>query len=219
MSALKVRQIRGLPDELPAGEQLLWQGAPSWRALCVRAFHVRKVAAYFGLLVLWRAAAGAADGADAAAIATACASLLALAVAAIGILALLAWLSSRTTIYSITSQRVVFRCGIALSMDLNFPYRAIGAAGLSLHGDGTGDIALTLPKGTRIAYLNLWPHARPWHLRAPQPTLRCVPQAARVADLLSRSLTAATGGQARAVAEPAGPGVAAPTPPRASVAA
>jgi hypothetical protein len=219
VSRLRVKQIRGLPDELPAGERLLWQGAPNWRALCVRAFHVRKVAAYFALLVLWRVTTGVADGADLATIATACSSLVALAVAAIGILVLLAWLSARTTIYSITSQRVVFRCGIALSMDLNIPYRTVGAAELNPHADGTGDIALALPKGTRIAYLNLWPHARPWHFRAPQPTLRCVPEASRVADLLSRSLAAATGGQARGVTEPAGPGVAAPTPPRASVAA
>lgn len=219
MSRLRARKIRGLPDDLPVGERLLWQGAPNWRALCVRAFHIRKVAAYFALLILWRVASGFADGADPAEIITGCAGLASLAVAAIGILVMLAWLSARTTVYSITSQRLVLRCGIALSMDLNIPFGRIGAAQLSLNGDGTGDIALALPKGTRIAYLNLWPHARPWHFRAPQPTLRCIPQAARVADLLSRSLVAATGGQSHAVTRPTGEAIAAPIPPRASAAA
>lgn len=219
MTRLRVKQIRGLPDELPAGERLLWQGSPRWRALCVRAFHIRKVAAYFGLLVGWRLVSGMADGADAGAILAGSMGLVALAAAAIGILALLAWLSARTTVYSITTQRVVIRCGIALSMDLNLPFRTIGAAGLSRHVDGTGDIALRLPDGTRIAYLNLWPHARPWHFRAPQPTLRCIPDAARVADLLSRSLAAATGGKAHRVADTADDALPAPTPPRASAAA
>ena len=37
----------GLPEPLPAGERILWQGAPDWRALAVHVFHVRKLAAYF----------------------------------------------------------------------------------------------------------------------------------------------------------------------------
>ncbi len=31
------------PQALPAGERMLWQGAPSWRALARRSLHVRKV--------------------------------------------------------------------------------------------------------------------------------------------------------------------------------
>lgn len=219
MSRIKVKQVRGLPDDLPAGERLLWQGAPRWRQLCVRAFHVRKVAAYFGLLMVWRVSAGLSEGVDLHAVIAGCASLALLGTGAVAILSLLAWLASRTTVYTITSRRVVLRCGIALSVDINLPFKTIISAGLSQHGDGTGDIALVMPKGTRVAYLNLWPHARPWHFSAPQPMLRCIPNAGRVAELLARSLAAETGGQAHAVAEPSLPGVAGHTPPRASAAA
>ena len=45
--------IRGLPDHLPKGERLLWQGAPDWRLLAIQAFHVRKVAIYFALIAAW----------------------------------------------------------------------------------------------------------------------------------------------------------------------
>ncbi len=49
---------RGLPALLPEGERLLWQGSPRWQSLAVRAYQVRKVAVYFGILVAWRIAAG-----------------------------------------------------------------------------------------------------------------------------------------------------------------
>ena len=45
--------IRGLPGLLPAGETILWQGAPDWRALARTAFRTRLVAGYFGMLAAW----------------------------------------------------------------------------------------------------------------------------------------------------------------------
>jgi len=44
----------GLPEPLPVGERLLWQGAPEVGPIALRAFHLRKVAIYFGLLLAWR---------------------------------------------------------------------------------------------------------------------------------------------------------------------
>jgi len=32
--------------------------------------------------------------------------------------------------------------------------------------------------------LHLWPHARPWHLGDPKPTLRCIPDAAATGERL-----------------------------------
>ena len=45
----------------------------------------------------------------------------------------------------------------------------------------------------RIAWLQLWPHARPWRLGKPQPMLRCVPQGAQVAKLLAQTWSQVTG--------------------------
>ena len=42
----------GLPEELPTGEQILWQGAPNWISLGVEAFHLRSLGIYFGLMLL-----------------------------------------------------------------------------------------------------------------------------------------------------------------------
>jgi hypothetical protein len=43
---------RGLPGPLPKGEQMLWQGGPSWKHVAVRVLHVRKLIIYFAILSL-----------------------------------------------------------------------------------------------------------------------------------------------------------------------
>jgi hypothetical protein len=115
---------------------------------------------------------------------------LALGFLALALIGLLAWLSSRTTLYVVTTRRVVMKIGIALPVFLNLPFAAITSASLRLDRDGTGDIPLALAAGQRIAYLHLWPHARPFRINRPEPTLRAIPGASAVAETLSRALIA-----------------------------
>ena len=44
----------GLPEALPQNETMLWQGRPDVWRLSVEAFHVRKVAVYFVVLLVWQ---------------------------------------------------------------------------------------------------------------------------------------------------------------------
>lgn len=184
---------RGLPQPLPAGERVLWQGSPDWRALARRAFHLRKIAVYFALLAAVRVAVLAGDGAGVGAMAVSALWMLLLGGLAIGLLALVAWLSARTAVYTVTDKRVVMRVGIVLTLTFNLPYKRIAAAGLRLERDGTGEMPLTLRPGDRIAYLHLWPHARPWRLAQPEPMLRSVPDAQHVARLLAEAWSRETG--------------------------
>ena len=183
----------GLPEELPGNERVLWQGSPDWRSLAVRAFHVRKLAIYFLLILGLRAALMVDDGIAAGEIAADLGRLLPLPLAALAMLATLAWLSARTTVYTITDRRVVMRIGIVLTLTFNLPLRLLHNADLHLASDGTADIALQLPPGDRIAWLHLWPHARAWHVRHPQPMLRSVPDGRAVAAVLGGAWSAATG--------------------------
>lgn len=183
----------GLPETLPAGETLLWQGSPDWRALARRAFHLRKLALYFGALVLLRAAFVFDDSGSTAAALRATIGPLALAALALGLVALLAWLSARSSVYTLTDKRVVMRIGIVLTLSFNLPYKRVASAGLHLDAGGSGDIALALLPPDRIAWLHLWPHCRPWRLSRPEPMLRCVPDAERVARVLSQAWSQATG--------------------------
>jgi len=181
--------VPGLPEALPAGESIVWQGAPQWRRLALEAFHVRKVALYFGRLMLWRCGDALSEGQPWALVLPGLLPLLLSALAATGLLSLLAWLSARATLYTITNRRVVMRIGVAMSMTLNLPFKAVESACLRLGPGGIGDIALSLGQG-RIAYLHLWPHARPWRLARPQPVLRAVANAADVALRLSQVVDA-----------------------------
>jgi hypothetical protein len=184
---------RGLPELLPAGEQILWQGSPDWRTLARRAFHLRKLVVYFALLVVLRVAVVASGPSTASGLLMSALWMVVLGATAVGLMALMAWLSARAAVYTITDKRVVMRIGIVLTLTFNIPFKRIAAAGLHLDANGTGDLPLTLSGDDRIAWLNLWPHARAWHLAQPQPMLRCVPQAAAVAGLLAQAWSSSTG--------------------------
>ncbi len=181
--------LRGMPGPLPAGERILWRGAPTWRGVLVQVFHLRPVALWFaGTATLFGIAAAVQGGVLNAV--TVVGPTLLIGAGGIALLALLAWLVHRTTVYTITDRRVVMHVGIALPITLNLPHSRTEGAGLHLFSDGSGDIPLQLPAGERIAYLHLWPHARPWRVSRPEPMLRSVPQAREVAEILAGALAA-----------------------------
>jgi hypothetical protein len=196
----------GLPEALPPGERVLWQGAPDpWR-LAQEAFHLRGICVYFALMLALRGAYVWSDTSSAAGALVAMLWLLPAAVFAVGMLLYLAHLSARTTAYTLTNRRIVMRVGIALTLTFNLPLRRLAGAGLKLHAaSGTGDIPLTLPAGDKIAYTHLWPHARPWRVARPEPMLRCVPDADRVARLLAQAWAAQTGSSVQALPQVAQP--------------
>lgn len=192
---------RGLPETLPAGESVLWQGSPDWRAMAIEVFHARKLAVYFALLLLARAGFVLADGGGSTAVLASWAWLAPMAGVAVAIMVALARLAARTAVYTITDRRVIMRIGIVLTITFNLPHKRIEGAGLLLRGsDGHGDIPITLVRGDQIAILQLWPHARPWHVVRPQPMLRCLPNAAQVGHVLAQAWATATAQPAGAVA-------------------
>lgn len=175
--------VRGLPGHLPEGESILWQGSPDWRLLARSAFFSRLVAAYFVVLVVMAVLGGSFGGVLATVIA---------GVLAIGLIFLFAWAVARTTVYTLTTKRVVLRIGVALNTCINIPLSRIGGAHLRALGPVEGDIALTLVGPSPLGYAILWPHARPWKLARPQPMLRALPDASVVADRLARAVASIT---------------------------
>lgn len=180
--------VRGLPQVLPQGERMLWQGAPRWQDLAVHAFHVRKVIWYFAALSLLAGGLRLAEGESIAMAVRPFQWLMPMGFIAAALLTGLAYLSARTTVYTITTKRVVMRIGMALPLTLNLPFSQIDGAALRVFANGSGDIPLRVTKTERIAYLLLWPHARPFNFAHPQPSLRCVARADDVANLLATAL-------------------------------
>lgn len=188
----------GLPEPLPSGETLLWQGAPDWKLLARQAMHVPALIGYFTALLVLRAALLLSQGDAAVEVARSTLLLLPLPVIAVGLALLLAWLSARTTAYTLTDRRVVMRIGIVLTVTFNFPLACIERAAQRKLPGRAGDIALALEPGTRIAWLQLWPHVRPWRVARSEPMLRALPDAAAVATLLVQAWQAARADAAHA---------------------
>jgi hypothetical protein len=196
----------GLPEPLPSGERVLWQGAPAAAWMARKVFHLPLVTAYFALLLGWQAATAWHDGGTLQAVRQALAGNLLLAALALGLLGLIAWLSARTTLYTLTDKRIVMRVGIVLTVSYNLPLRCIDAANVHRLSADHGDLALVLREGTRIAYLHLWPHARPWRLQHTQPMLRCLADVDGVAAKVAAAWSAANGQAASAAPEEAARG-------------
>lgn len=190
MNEYEVEPVKGLPEELPAGEHLAWQGAPHWWSMARRTFRVQQFGIYFAVLIGAHQALHYSGGGD---VAGGLASLIwqtGLGLFTLGLLSGLAWLYARSTVYTMTNKRLVLRFGVAIPMMINLPFDRMQSADLRAFRDGSGDIALRLEDGERISYWALWPHARPWNLSPVVPMLRNVPDATRVAGLLAAAVAA-----------------------------
>ncbi|MBC6442230.1 MAG: PH domain-containing protein [Rhodobacteraceae bacterium] len=182
----RTEPVPGLPEALPKGEKILWQGRPDTWHLAVEACGLYWVGCYFVLLVLWRVGVSSGDLAMGEALLTGVPFIL-LGVAATAIVWLIAWAQARATVYTITSARVVMRIGAALPVTFNIPFSKVENVWLDLRSSGTGTIALQVTPVARISYMVMWPHIRPWHVRKPEPAIRAIPDAARIAGLLAQA--------------------------------
>lgn len=200
MSEYEHEPVPGLPGLLPAGETMLWQGAPDRALLARGAFHTRKVALYFALLTAFAFATavprlGEGAGALAGTMATALVGLV-----GVGLLHLLAWATARATLYTLTDRRLVLRIGVAIPKCINLPLARVAAIDLR-EMRGGGDVALRMTGMNRIGYAVIWPHARPGRIAAPQPMLRGLPDAAAIAGRIADACRALSGAELAAIAE------------------
>ncbi|MEL6830504.1 MAG: photosynthetic complex putative assembly protein PuhB [Pseudomonadota bacterium] len=180
--------IPGLPQALPEGELVLWQGRPTASAFALHVFHLRFVVAYFALSAGIRLVQMAGEGASAAAAASVIVQTSLTCALAISVLYGLAALMVRSTMYTITSQRVVIRFGVAIRKYINLPFSQIASAALKPHGNRAGDIAFNLNEGGKLGWLHLWPHVRPFRLWSQQPMLRAIAEPQTVAARLIEAI-------------------------------
>ena len=187
--------VPGLPEHLPEGEHIVWQGVPSQTALVNRVFQVRTLAFYFTLLIAAGFIFELLNGAKWGAIATTLGWQMGLAAIALGLLTGAGHLYAKITLYTLTNRRLVLRSGVALPMMVNIPLDRVKSAGLRLCGDGTGDILFTAESSARLYYLMLWPHVRLLGFGNVQPLLRGISDPQQVAKLLAEVVREAGGGQ------------------------
>lgn len=183
----------GLPERLPPDEFIVWQGSPDVAALASSAFHIKKLAIYFAVLILACAWPALEEGAGVMAVLVPVKWIAPLALVGLGSVWMMAFMTSRTTVYTLTNKRVVMRLGIVFTVSFNLPLKQVAAADVGLLKGGFGDITLALKGSDRIAWVHLWPSVRPWRLTQPEPTLRAIPQVQMVSEKLRDAWTQATG--------------------------
>lgn len=179
--------IRGVPHPLPEGERLLWQGAPTMKAVATHVFHWRLVVAYFAaMLALWAVTTEHQPGSEV----YVASAVVRVSLAAFVMLAVLGLSRAvaTTSWYAITSQRVVMRVGMAFPMSINIPFKLLDSAGVGTFKDGTGQVTMSITKGNRIAYIAMWPHCRVFRFTQPEPVLRGLEEPQRVAEILAKAV-------------------------------
>ncbi|MEW9921726.1 photosynthetic complex putative assembly protein PuhB [Marimonas sp. MJW-29] len=185
----KFEPVPGLPEALPEGEHILWQGRPDSLRLAKDAWKLNWVLGYFIVLAVWRVGVSSTAYPLNEAMGHGIPFLIA-GLLACGILYTIAVVQARSTIYTLTNKRVAMRIGAALTMTLNLPYVQIRNAELMMHRSGKGTIAFELLGDTRLSYLMTWPHTRPWRFAHTQPALRSIPDAKRVAAIFAETAEA-----------------------------
>ena len=189
----EIEAAEGLPEPLPQGEIILWQGTPNWISMAKHVFRLQWLSLYFAVIVIWQLISVSNSEAGLAAGWSSVALAFFLAVIGLVLVGLLAYWSATTTMYTLTNRRIVMRVGIVLTVTFNLPYKTLGSADLKLYKDGTGDIPMQIATEDKIAFFHLWPHVRPWRLATPEPMMRCVPEAKRVAKILTDAWMQSTG--------------------------
>lgn len=198
MSEIRVKPIKPLPEPLPDGERVLWQHSPVWWPYSRRVFQLDKIALYFLVVIAWVAVSAYLSTGQWLGVLRSLAWSVPPALGVLVVLGFIAWLYARTTVYTITSKRVIMQAGLAVPSAVNLPFSKIGSADMKTFKDATGDIELSM-SGPRLLYSMLWPNVRLLRLNRPTPMLRALQQPHQVADILSKALTADQ--QAQAVPE------------------
>ncbi|UWR24384.1 photosynthetic complex putative assembly protein PuhB [Sulfitobacter sp. S190] len=180
----KFEPVRGLPEELPEDEHIIWQGAPNPLRLAKDAWKMNWIMGYFVLLAIWRVGVSSATVPLPTAMGHGIPLLLAGAVAC-AVVFVMAWVQARATVYTLTNKRVAMRIGAALTMTLNLPYVCIRNAEAQIRRTGFGTISFELTGDTRFSHIMTWPHVRPWTITRTQPAFRAIPDAARVARIFA----------------------------------
>lgn len=180
----KFEPVRGLPEALPEGEHILWQGSPSVLRLARDGMKLYWVIAYFVLLSVWRVGVSSTFVPMDQALAHSVPFLVIGTLCCLLILGL-ATLQARSAVYTLTNKRVAMRIGAALTMTLNLPYTQIGTAALDLKKSGHGTLAFELIGDTRFSHMMTWPHVRPWYVSKTQPAFRSIPEAQKVAQIFA----------------------------------
>lgn len=189
-------RIRGVNEALPAGERVLWEGAPEAKALARHLFFVRPISIYLSAMVLWWIAVNWSQSGTTGFWVT-----LGTQIVLSGGVVLAAWMFARAiargTTYAITDRRIVLNFGVIFPLTINLPLRYVQGASAKQFADRSGQIAVQLNSSAKLAWIVLFPHVRPWRFNNPEPLLRGLSDPVKVGEILREAVLAVPAVEAR----------------------
>ena len=180
----------GEVSRLPAGERVLWSGAPDQRAIARYLLRERWVLGFVAVSM----AIGVGDvlqhgGSDTGPRLIGVAMLSAILVAiAIVSIRFFAWRIATTSKYVITDKRMFFNIGMVLRADANIPFSSVEGVDLLRRSDGSADLMVSLSGTREIPWLLLFPHMSWRGSRRGRPTFRGLKQPQLAADAVVAAL-------------------------------
>jgi hypothetical protein len=195
----------GEVSRLPAGERVLWSGAPDRRSLARYFLRERWVLLFVCLTFLVQAADVLQRDFPMQRLGGVAILNGALALIAIGSIRFFAVRLEKTSKYVVTDRRVYFNIGIVLRADANVPFSAVDGVDLLRRADGSADLMVSLTAGKEIPWLLLFPHMTWRGSRTGRPTFRALRDPQPAADAVVaglRSYASASGVESTVVAPP-----------------
>lgn len=180
-------RIRGVNEPLPAGERVLWEGAPDAAALAKHLFFVRPISLYLSAMVLWWVAVNYAQAGTTGFWVT-LATQIVLSGGVVVAALMFARAIARGTTYAITDRRIVLNFGVIFPLTINLPLRYVQGASARQFADKTGQIAVQLTTKEKLAWIVLFPHVRPWKINNPEPLLRGLKDPVKVGEILREAV-------------------------------
>jgi hypothetical protein len=182
----------GEVSRLPAGERVLWSGAPDQRSLARYFLRERWVLGFVAVSF----AIGVGDalqhgGGNMVPRLVGVSTLSAiLAIVAIVSIRFFAWRIAKSSKYVITDKRVFFNIGMVLRADANIPYSSVDGVDLLRRSDGSADLMVSLSDAKEIPWLLLFPHMTWRGSRRGRPTFRALKTPQVAADAVVGALRA-----------------------------
>ena len=185
-TGLKFEPVNGLPEKLPPGEKILWQGKPAVILLAWHSFGVKLATLYVVIAMIYQSALSLSATTEASLVPILVFYLLIWFLSS-ALFYLLAHFQRASTIYTVTNKRVVLKIGAALSISYNIPFKQISSVDLKAYGV-KGSIAISLLGDNKISYLSCWPHVRPWHFSKPCPSLLFLDNIEEVSQIIKKAM-------------------------------
>ena len=176
-----------ISSAIPAGENVLWMGRPSFWGLSWHMFGIKWLFYYLIIITLaFVVRLGAAD--FLVAVQYDFFPFFTSGLLAMTFMFVLSGIQAHHAVYVVTEKRVIIKNGAALAFMISLPFKKIASVNQQKRNRGIGTISFELVSDKRVPFISCWPSVRPMVLKKPQPAFACVANVEDIAEILKEAM-------------------------------